>query len=157
MSWDGRVTGVPFCGLSMLCEDNMSTWASRIDAWLSGTWTAIWSPSKSALKAPQTSGWSWIAFPSMRRGWKAWIESRCSVGARFSSTGCPFRIFSRISQMTGSLRSTSFLADLTVLTIPRSMSLRITKGLNSSAAIDLGIPHSWSFRVGPTTMTERPE
>src|SRR6188768_1364696 len=55
--------------------------------------------------------------------YQLWLESLCSVGARFNNTGCPFNIFSRISQMTGSFLSTSFLADLTVLTIPRSISL----------------------------------
>ena len=34
----------------------------------SGTWTAIWSPSKSALNAVQTSGCSWIALPSISTG-----------------------------------------------------------------------------------------
>ena len=53
---DGRVIGEPSCGLSMLWLDSISTWASRIAAWLSGTCTAIWSPSKSALKAVHTSG-----------------------------------------------------------------------------------------------------
>ena len=33
----------------------------------------------------------------------------------------------------------------------------ITNGLNSSRAMSLGSPHWWSFKVGPTTMTERPE
>ena len=60
-----------------------SSWASCD----SGTWTAIWSPSKSALKAAQVSGCSWIAFPSIRTGSKAWMPSRCRVGARLSMTG----------------------------------------------------------------------
>jgi hypothetical protein len=44
-------------------------------------WTAIWSPSKSALKAVQTSGWILMALPSTRTGSKAWMPRRCSVGA----------------------------------------------------------------------------
>ena len=54
----------------------------------SGTWTAIWSPSKSALYAVQAKGWSLMARPSTRIGSKAWIPSLWSVGARFKSTGC---------------------------------------------------------------------
>ena len=53
----------------------------------SGRWTAIWSPSKSALKPLQTSGWMRIALPSTSTGSNAWMPMRCSVGARFSSTG----------------------------------------------------------------------
>ncbi len=48
--------GLPFAGESTLLVDiirtRASSWASR----LSGTCTAIWSPSKSALNAAQTSG-----------------------------------------------------------------------------------------------------
>jgi hypothetical protein len=51
MSCEGRMIGRPLAGLRMLFVLIMSTrasiWASRD----SGTWTAIWSPSKSALKA----------------------------------------------------------------------------------------------------------
>ena len=46
----------------------------------SGTCTAIWSPSKSALKAAQTSGCSWMALLD-QDGLKAWMPRRCSVGA----------------------------------------------------------------------------
>src|SRR5207245_2623406 len=56
--------------------------ASATDARESGTWTAIWSPSKSALKAVQTSGWIWIAEPPLSTGSNAWMPGRCSVGAR---------------------------------------------------------------------------
>jgi hypothetical protein len=49
-------------------EESISTCASRMAAWLSGTCTAIWSPSKSALKAPHTSGCSWMALPSISLG-----------------------------------------------------------------------------------------
>jgi hypothetical protein len=83
MSCEGRVIGVPFCGFRMLCEASISSWASRMAGLLNGTCTAIWSPSKSALNAVVTSGCSCIALPSTSFGWKAWIERRCSVGARF--------------------------------------------------------------------------
>ena len=149
--------GVPLAGLRMFWLPSMSREASMMAALPSGRWTAIWSPSKSALKAVQASGCSWMAFPSIMRGWKAWIPRRCRVGARFRSTGWPFITFSRISQMTGSLRSTIFLALLTVLTIPRSMSLRMMNGLYSSAAMNFGRPHSCMFSSGPTTITERAE
>ena len=56
-----------------------------------------------------------------------------------------------------SARSVIFLADFTVLTIPRSNIFLMMNGLYSSAAMCLGIPHSCIFRVGPTTITERAE
>ena len=129
MSCDGTVMGAPLAGLRTLCEPSISSCASRMAALPRGRCTAIWSPSKSALNAVHASGWSCIALPSISLGWKAWIPRRCSVGARFISTGCPFMTFSRIPQITGSFRSMIFFADFTVFTIPRSMSLRITNGL----------------------------
>ena len=83
MSWVGTMIGLPLAGLRMLLVDIMST---RASSWLSsdsGTCTAIWSPSKSALKAVQTKGCSWIALPSIRIGSNAWMPRRCRVGARF--------------------------------------------------------------------------
>ena len=56
ISWLGTVTGRPSAGLRMLLVESIST---RASAWASadnGRWTAIWSPSKSALNAAQTSG-----------------------------------------------------------------------------------------------------
>ena len=84
MSCVGTMIGLPFAGERMLFVDIISTRASICASIESGTWTAIWSPSKSALNAVQTSGWSWIALPSMRTGSNAWMPRRCSVGARFS-------------------------------------------------------------------------
>ena len=141
----------------MLCEANINSWASKIAALPSGTWTAIWSPSKSALNAVHTNGCNWIAFPSISLGWNACIPNLCKVGARLSSTGCPFKTFSRISQTTGSFLSTIFFADLTVFTIPLSIIFLMINGLKSSAAIFFGRPHSCSFRVGPTTITDLAE
>jgi hypothetical protein len=54
-------------------------------------------------------------------------------------------------------RSTIFFAALMVAASPRLCSLLKMNGLNSSSAMRLGRPHWCSFRVGPTTMTERPE
>ena len=62
-----------------------------------------------------------------------------------------------MSHTTGSFASTIFLALFTVLTTPRSIILRMMNGLYNSAAMFLGMPHSWSLRSGPTTMTERAE
>src|ERR1051326_6665033 len=58
-------------------------------------------PGHIALYAAQTSGWSWIALPSIRMGSKAWMPRRCSVGARLSSTGCSRMTSSRMSQTSG--------------------------------------------------------
>ena len=87
MSWVGATTGLPSLAERMLLEDIMRFLASAMAPLKSGTWTAIWSPSKSALKAVQTNGWIWIADPSTSTGMKAWMPSRCRVGARLRSTG----------------------------------------------------------------------
>ena len=58
MSWVGTVMGRPVAGERMLFAESISTRASAWASADSGRWTAIWSPSKSALKAVQTSGWT---------------------------------------------------------------------------------------------------
>src|SRR3970282_638343 len=68
MSCDGTMIGSPFAGERMLFEDSISVRASICASSDSGTWTAIWSPSKSALNAAHTSGCSWIDLPSIRTG-----------------------------------------------------------------------------------------
>ena len=123
MSCEGTMIGLPFAGLRMLLVDIISTRASSCASSDSGTWTAIWSPSKSALKAVQTSGWSWIALPSISTGSKAWMPSRCNVGARLSSTGCSRITSSRMSQTSGRSFSTMRLAALMVLAMPYNSSL----------------------------------
>ena len=157
MSWVGMVTGRPSAGLRMLFVDSIRMRASACASADSGTCTAIWSPSKSALNAVQTSGWIWIALPSTSCGSKAWMPRRCSVGARFSSTGCSRMTSSRTSHTTGRARSTIRLADLMFCAWLRSTSRFMTNGLNSSSAMPLGRPHWCSLSCGPTTMTERPE
>ena len=87
MSWVGDATGRPFEGNSTLLLDSMRTRASSCASKDRGRCTAIWSPSKSALKAAHTRGWMRIAFPSTRTGSKAWIPILWSVGARLRSTG----------------------------------------------------------------------
>ncbi len=56
MSCDGVMIGLPLAGLKMLFVLIISTVASTWASIESGRCTAIWSPSKSALKPPQTSG-----------------------------------------------------------------------------------------------------
>src|SRR3989440_46751 len=105
MSWVGMVTGLPSAGLRMLLVDSIKIRASACASADSGRCTAIWSPSKSALNAAQTSGWIWIALPSTSCGSKAWMPRRCSVGARLSSTGCSRVTSSNTSHTTGRARS----------------------------------------------------
>ncbi len=157
MSWVGATTGLPSAGESRLAVESMIVRASSWPAEESGTWTAIWSPSKSALKAVQTSGWIWMAEPSTSTGMKAWMPRRWRVGARLSRTGWSLMTSSRTSQTSGRTRSTMRLALLMLWAKPFSTSWRMTNGLNSSSAIFLGRPHWCSLRSGPTTMTERPE
>ncbi len=157
MSWVGDAIGRPLAGDRMLLVDSIRMRASAWASADSGRCTAIWSPSKSALNAVQTSGWIWIALPSTSCGSKAWMPRRCSVGARLSSTGCSAMTSSRTSQTTGRERSTMRLADLMFCAWLRSTRRFITNGLNSSRAICLGRPHWCSLSCGPTTMTERPE
>ena len=64
MSCEGRVTGRPSDGFRMLFDASIRMRASAWASTDSGRWTAIWSPSKSALNAAQTSGCSWMALPS---------------------------------------------------------------------------------------------
>jgi len=52
----GVMVGLPVAGKRTLFDASMSMWASACASTDNGTCTAIWSPSKSALKAVQTSG-----------------------------------------------------------------------------------------------------
>ncbi len=157
MSWLGEMIGAPFAGEKMLLEESISVLASICASNESGRCTAIWSPSKSALKPPQTSGWRRIALPSMSTGSKAWMPMRCSVGARFSSTGWSRMTSSRMSHTSSSRRSSIFFADLIVSARPSSFRRRMMNGWNSSSATFLGRPHWWSRSSGPTTITDRAE
>src|SRR5699024_3626137 len=65
------VTGLPSEGLRMLLDESMRMRASASASGLSGRWTAIWSPSKSALNAEHTYGCSRMALPSTRWGSEA--------------------------------------------------------------------------------------
>ena len=157
MSCVGVVIGLPLDGEKMLFGASMISLLSICASMDSGTCTAIWSPSKSALYAVQTSGWMRMASPSISTGSNAWIERRCSVGARFSITVWPRVTSSRISQTWSSSRSIIFLALRTVCTTPIALRRRMMKGSNSTRAIFLGRPHWFMRRLGPMTITERPE
>src|ERR687888_641424 len=149
MSCVGMASGAPWAGERMLLEESMRMRASAWASADSGRWTAIWSPSKSALNAWQTSGWTWIALPSTSTGSNAWMPRRWSVGARLSSTGCSWMTSSSTSQTSGIIESTIFLAALMFWTALRSTSRAMMNGLNSSSAISLGRPHWCRRSDGP--------
>ena len=149
--------GAPFAGEKMLFVDNIRVEASICASNESGRWTAIWSPSKSALNPPQTRGCRRIALPSISTGSNAWIPMRCRVGARFRSTGWSRITSSRMSQTSSSRRSSMRLADLIVSASPNSFRRRMMNGWNSSRATFLGSPHWCRRSSGPTTITERAE
>ena len=157
MSSLGTATGLPSCGFNKLFVDNIKYLASDCASNDNGKWIAIWSPSKSALNASQTRGWSLIALPSTNTGSNAWIPSLCSVGARFNITGWSFITSSNIPQTSGFNLSTILFAFLIFWAKPLPTNSFITKGLNNSTAISLGNPHWYIFSSGPTTITERPE
>ena len=75
MSSVGATIGSPELGESMLKVLSIILRASMTASLESGTCTAIWSPSKSALKAVHTSGWSCMALPSISTGSNAWMPS----------------------------------------------------------------------------------
>src|SRR4029450_9814766 len=87
MSCVGTMIGLRLAGERMLLVDIIKPRASTCASTDSGTCTAIWSPSKSALYAAQTSGWSWMALPSISTGSKAWMPRRGGVGARVRGPG----------------------------------------------------------------------
>ena len=157
MSWVGVASGAPCAGDRMLFADSIRRRASAWASAESGRCTAIWSPSKSALNAWQTSGWTWIALPSTSTGSNAWSPRRWSVGARLSSTGWSLMTSSRTSQTSGIIESTSFFAALMFWTDLRSTSRAMMNGLNSSSAISFGSPHWCRRSDGPATITDRPE
>ena len=157
MSCVGVASGAPCAGDRMLLDESISTRASAWASAESGRCTAIWSPSKSALNAWHTSGWTWIALPSTSTGSKAWMPRRWSVGARLSRTGCSWMTSSSTSQTSGIIESTIFLAALMFWTALRSTSRAMMNGLNSSSAMSFGRPHWCRRSDGPDTMTERPE
>ena len=130
-----------------------SAWASNVI----GKWIAIWSPSKSALNALQTNGWICIAFPKVIFGWNAWIPRRCKVGALFNKIGCPFINISRISFIILLLNFILSFAVLIFFVNWSCSNFCIIKGWKSSIPISKGNPHSYSFNLGSTIITDRAE
>ncbi len=66
-------------------------------------------------------------------------------------------ISSKISNTSGGLFSINLFALLIFGANPLTITSLRTKGLNISRAISFGNPHSDNLRLGPTTMTDRPE
>ncbi len=165
MSCDGVTIGLPSFGAKIFLDANINSLASACASSESGRWTAIWSPSKSALNGGHTSGCNLIAFPSTSFGSNAWIPSLCRVGARFSKTGCSTTTFSHISIASGwpsSIISRAFFTEILLwpfsdCSLYFSINAWMMKGLNRINAISRGIPHWYIFRSGPTAITERPE
>ena len=102
----------------MLLVDIIKTLASSWDSKLKGICTAIWSPSKSALKAAHTKGCSSIALPSISFASNACIPNLCRVGALFNNTGCSLIMCSKASQTSSLSFSTIFFACLIVVAKP---------------------------------------
>ena len=71
ISCDGITIGLPSESFKMLFVQSIKIRASACASIERGTCTAIWSPSKSALNAPQANGCNLIALPSTRTGSKA--------------------------------------------------------------------------------------
>ena len=157
ISWLGTIIGFPFDGLKMLLVDIIKTRASSWASKLKGICTAIWSPSKSALKAAQTKGCNSIALPSINLASKACTPSLWSVGALFKITGCSRIMNSNASQTSLLSFSTSLFACLIVVAKPSLSNLAYRNGLKSSSAIFFGKPHWCSLSSGPTTITDLPE
>ena len=68
MSCSGVTIGFPSLGFKMLLAPNINSLASACASSDSGIWIAIWSPSKSALKAGHTNGCRRIALPPIKTG-----------------------------------------------------------------------------------------
>ena len=136
---------------------NINSLASIIDSGDKVKCTAIWSPSKSALKAEQTRGCNLIALPSINTGWNACIDNLCNVGALFNKTGWSAITSSITAQTLSSDSSTNFLAIFILLANSLLTNSLIINGLYNSRAIFLGIPHWFIFKDGPTTITDLAE
>ena len=151
------MTDLPDAGEKIDVEASIMSFDSICASTESGTCTAIWSPSKSALNGVQTIGCRRIALPSTRTGSNDWIERRWSVGARLRNTVLSFVTSSRMSHTCSSWRSIILRAVRTVWQTPSSFRRRMMNGSKSRSAISFGRPHCGNFSSGPTTITERPE
>ena len=140
----------------MLFDESIRMRASDWASAESGRWTAIWSPSKSALNAAdERVHLDRLALDEHRleRLDAEAVERRRAV----EQHGCSAMTSSSTSQTSGTIDSTYFFAALMFWTDFRSTSRLMMNGLKSSSAISFGSPHWCSFRFGPATMTERPE
>lgn len=87
MSWLGTIFAFPVAVDVQLFGDIINIFASLCAFKDNGIWIPIWSPSKSALNAEHTKGWSFIVFLKVILGKNACIPTLCNVGARFSNIG----------------------------------------------------------------------
>src|SRR6266536_2186302 len=76
------------------------------------------------------------------------MPRRCSVGARFSSTGCSAITSSSTSQTSSVIESTYFFAALMFCTDLRSTSRLMMNGLNSSSAMIFAGPQLKLYQCG---------
>ena len=129
MSWEGTAIGSPFDGEIILFGASIRSFASIIASGDNIKWTAIWSPSKSALNAEHTNGWSLIALPSISTGSNACIDNLWRVGALLSNTGWSWITSSITSHTLSSASSTNFLAVLIFEASSLFTSSLIIKGL----------------------------
>src|SRR5205807_7394811 len=153
MSCDGSATGRPSDGLSTLLDEIMS---SRASSWLSnesGTCTAIWSPSKSALNAAHTSGWIRIAFAFHQHRLERLDAEAVQRRRAVQEHGVVLDDFLQDLEHLRAFLLHDLLGSLHRLGEPFSTSLGMMKGLNSSTAIAFGSPHWCHLSPGPTTIT----
>jgi hypothetical protein len=68
MSWEDANKGFPLDGEKMFFKAGIKSLASVMTSYDGGTCTAIWSPSKSTLKAPHASGCNRMALLSIGSG-----------------------------------------------------------------------------------------
>jgi len=139
----------------MLCEASIRTEASICASGESGMCTAIWSPSKSALKAVQTSGWILMALPSTSTGSNAWIPRRWR-SVRGSADGVVLDdLFEDVQTMAPAARPSLRLLDGGAMA--GLLQPVIDEGLEELERHLLGQAALVQLQLGATTITERPE
>ena len=153
----GVITDLPDAGEKMDVAASIIRRLSICASIESGTCTAIWSPSKSALNGVHTIGWRRMALPSTSTGSNAWMERRWSVGARLRNTVLSLMTSSRMSHTWSSCFSIILRAVRTVWQMSLSRRARMMNGSKRRRAISFGRPHCGRRSSGPTTITERPE
>jgi len=121
--------------------------ASRTAARDRGICTAIWSPSKSALKAEQTSGWYLDGAAVNEHRLKS-LDREAMEGRRAVQQHRTLfdHLFEDVVDL-GRVLSTRRRALLIFGASPCSTRRRMTKGLNSSRARRRGSPHWCNFEL----------